>query len=80
VALPIFLIVSGVSSLILVVMVVGLVRHVRVLAGSLQAFQREIQPVMTEIRTEAERARVHLEEASASAEGLRPGAEPGRRR
>jgi hypothetical protein len=69
-ALPVFFIISGVSSLILVVMVVGLVRHVRVLAGSLQAFRQEVEPVMAEIREGAEAARTRLEAATEEAERL----------
>ncbi len=69
-ALPVFFIISGVSSLILVVMVVGLARHVRVLAGSLQAFRQEVEPVMADIREGAEAARTRLETATAEAERL----------
>lgn len=79
-ALIVFFIISGVSSLILVVMVIGLVRHAKVLAGSLVQFQREMQPVMTEIRTQAEQARTRMEAATEQAERLRTRSEPGRRR
>ncbi|MCA1726551.1 MAG: hypothetical protein LC722_02515 [Actinobacteria bacterium] len=71
-AVILFLIISGVSSLILVVMVVGLGRHVRVLGGSLQRFREEIEPVMTGIRADAETARVRLESAAEAAEAIRP--------
>jgi hypothetical protein len=68
--LPVFFIVTGVSSLILIVMVVGLVRHVRVLAGSLKTFQQEIEPVVAQIREGAETARARLESAAEEAERL----------
>ena len=68
--LPVFFIITGVSSLILIVMVVGLVRHVRVLAGSLKAFQQELEPVVAQIREGAEAARVRLESAAEEAERL----------
>ncbi|MEX2457453.1 MAG: hypothetical protein WD770_00530, partial [Actinomycetota bacterium] len=66
-----FLIISGVSSLILVVMVIGLARHVRVLAGSIRTFREEIQPVVAELREGAELARGRLEAAAGAAEDLR---------
>jgi hypothetical protein len=66
-----FLIITGVSSLVLVVMVVGLVRHVRLLGGSLQKFREDVEPVVTGIRADAERARSRLENAAEAAQGLR---------
>jgi hypothetical protein len=75
-----FLIISGVSSLILVVMVIGLARHVRVLGGSIRAFREEIEPVVAELREGAELARERLEAAAGAAEELRTPDAPGRRR
>lgn len=75
--LPAFLIITGVSSLILVVLVVGLVKHVRLLATSLQRFRQDVEPVMTGIRADAEQARVRLEGAAEAAQSLR---EPDARR
>jgi hypothetical protein len=72
VPLAAFLIISGVSSLILVVMVIALARHVRILGGSIRAFREEIEPVVAELREGAETARERLESAAASAEELRP--------
>lgn len=69
---PVFLIITGVSSLVLVVMVIGLVRHVSGLGRSLASFQREIEPVMADIRQDAETARLRMERAAEAAETLRP--------
>ena len=67
-----FLVISGVSSLILVVMVVALARHVRLLAGSIRAFQKDVQPVIARLRSEAEQARTRMDRAAESVERLRP--------
>lgn len=75
-----FLLISGVSSLILVVMVIGLARHVRVLSSSIQAFREDIEPVVADLRAGAELARERLEAAAQAAEELRTPDAPGRRR
>jgi predicted nucleic-acid-binding protein len=77
--LPVFFLITGVASLVLVVMVVALVRHVRVLAGSLRQFQEEVEPVVETIRSDTERARDRLEAAGRAAEALREPSERGPR-
>lgn len=72
-----FLVISGVSTLILVVMVVALARHVKLLAATLGQFQREVEPVLGELRAGAEQAQQRLESAAASAQELQRAAEPG---
>jgi heme exporter protein D len=52
----------GLSTLlVLVALVLGLVRQVKALAGALAEFQREVGPVLQEMRDGAERARRHAE-------------------
>ena len=47
--------------LILVALVIGLVRQVRLLAESLAEFQKEVRPLLEEMRADAERAQEHAE-------------------
>jgi predicted PurR-regulated permease PerM len=49
---------------ILVVLVMSLVRQVAGLAASLGEFQRELQPVLEQIRRDADRAGVRLRDIS----------------
>jgi len=52
----------GLSTLlVLVALVLGLVRQVKSLAGALAEFQKEVTPVLEEMRDGAERARQHAE-------------------
>ena len=67
-----FAIISGIASLVLVVLVVALVRHIRLLAGSLAQFRRETEPVLGQLRRDAEVMRERLEAASRAAAELRP--------
>jgi hypothetical protein len=45
-----FLVVGGVSSMVLVVLVLALIRQVRALAASLRRFQDEVGPALEEIQ------------------------------
>ena len=49
---------------LLLVLVVGLTRHVRLLAGSLEQLQKEVQPVLEEIQAGGVKARERMEELS----------------
>jgi Sec-independent protein translocase protein TatA len=47
--------------LILLALVVGLVRQVRLLAQSLAQFQKEVRPILDQMRADAERAQERAE-------------------
>jgi hypothetical protein len=49
------------SLVIMLALVLGLIRQVKALAGALADLQREVTPVLQEMREGAERAREHAE-------------------
>jgi hypothetical protein len=49
------------TMLVLVALVLGLVRQVKLLAQSLAEFQTEVRPVLERMRDDAERAQRHAE-------------------
>jgi FlaG/FlaF family flagellin (archaellin) len=52
----VWIIVGVVSTLAIVVVLVGLVRHVLLLGRTLRRFQEEVQPIAEDIAAEGERA------------------------
>ena len=57
------LVAVGLTSLgLLLVLVVGLTRHVRLLAGSLARFQEETRPLLEELQAGGVKARERMEE------------------
>ena len=67
--LVVWLVIGLVSSVAILVCVIGLVRHALVLGRSAQAFQRELQPIVDELAREGAKA----SETSASISHRRSG-------
>jgi hypothetical protein len=65
--------VGAVTAVILLVLVVALFRHLRELAGSLQALQAELVPVLEEIQRASEEAQRRLGVMDQRAAALRSG-------
>lgn len=63
------------STAVLLVMVVALVRHARRLSGALERFREEVDPLLQDIRADADRARDRLE--GLSSRGALPRVRPG---
>jgi hypothetical protein len=79
--LVLLIVVAAVGGVVLLSLVISLLVQLRKLSLTLAALNRELTPLLAEIRVDAERARIHLEELSeryGSAEG--PGAVPAERR
>jgi hypothetical protein len=55
-AASVWIIVGLVSTLAIVIVLVGLVRHVFLLGRTLRRFQEEVQPIAADIAAEGERA------------------------
>ena len=75
-----WLVIGLVTLGIMAVVLVGLFRQLKRLAGSVSAFSREIQPVLSELQREAETARQRVESAGEKAEQLKDRGRGGRRR
>ena len=52
---------SAVSAGLLLVLVVALIRHVKLLSGSLRAFQEDVRPVMDDVRRATMRSQDRLQ-------------------
>lgn len=75
--MPVFvvLLVVGLATLgILGVLLVGLIRHLKLLLASLRRFQDEIQPVLEDIQRGAAEAQDRLERLSERSASEKPGA------
>ena len=73
--LVVWLVIGLVSTIAILVCLIGLVRHALILGRSAQAFQRELQPIVDELAREGAKA----SETSASISRRRPGGAPGHR-
>ena len=60
-AIVVALAIGAASTLILVVLIAGLWRHLKVLLASLKRYRDEIQPVLEQIQTSADSARTRAE-------------------
>jgi hypothetical protein len=67
--LVVWLVIGLVSTVAIVVCLIGLVRHALILGRSAQAFQRELQPIVDELAREGAKA----SETGASISRRRPG-------
>jgi hypothetical protein len=73
--------VIGVASFgVLGVLLVGLIRQLKRLGGSLRSFQQGVQPLADRIVREGERAQGRMQELSTASEQLRRAAAKGGRR
>ena len=75
-----WLVIGLVTLGIMAVVLVGLFKQLKRLAGSVSAFSREIQPVLSELQRETETARRRVESAGHKAEQLKESGRGGRRR
>jgi hypothetical protein len=81
--LVLLIVVAAVGGVVLLGLVISLLVQLRRVSLTLAALNRELAPVLAEIRQDAERARIHLEELSeryGPAEEQAPGAVPAERR
>jgi hypothetical protein len=73
--LPIVVLVTlGISSTaVMLAVLIGLVRSLKVLSGSLTRFRDDVQPLLDDVRKETERSSDTLERISSRQLGPRPG-------
>jgi predicted PurR-regulated permease PerM len=69
--LPVVLAIALATVAILAIVGLGLIRHVKLLAGSLKQFQDETQPILEEIQREAAKAQQRGEALRKSGDRLR---------
>ena len=69
-AIVVALALGAASTLVLIVMIAGLWRHLKVLQGTIKQYREEIQPMLEQIQATAESARTRAEAV--------PGRLPGR--
>jgi hypothetical protein len=62
--LVLLIVVAAVGGFVLLGLVISLLVQLRRVSLTLAALNRELAPLLAEIRTDAERARIHLEELS----------------
>ena len=74
--LVVWLVIGLVSSVAILVCLIGLVRHALILGRSVQAFQQELQPILDEVSREGAKA----SQTGASISGRGPGRASGRAR
>lgn len=60
-AIVVALAIGAASTLVLIVLMAGLYRHLKVLLASLKEYRDEIQPVLEEIQASADSARTRAE-------------------
>jgi hypothetical protein len=60
-AIVVALAIGAASTLVLIVLMAGLYRHLKVLLASLKQYRDEIQPVLEEIQASADSARTRAE-------------------
>jgi hypothetical protein len=80
--LVLLIVVAAVGGVVLLALVISLLVQLRKVSLTLAALNSELAPLLAEIRQDAERARIHLEELSEryGSEEPAPGAVPAERR